>query len=182
RSASMVDCSEQCGRKILTISPIALAAACVHAMSLASAGRRHRDANAVGIVLRRPTKLFARLAPGVVSSRLFHAAEDRTMFPVAARLAGALALVALAIGFSRADEADPVYEGMKVSKWIDTVQNDSSARKRALAVDALGKIWVVHKHKDALPNIARSLRVDPSAAVRAQAAITLAGLRPDAIT
>ncbi len=103
------------------------------------------------------------------------------MFPVAARFAGALALLALAVGFTRADDNDPDYEGMKLSKWIEIVQNDSSARKRALAVDALGKIWVAHKHKDTLPNVGRSLRVDPSAAVRAQAAIVIAGLRPDDI-
>jgi HEAT repeat protein len=74
---------------------------------------------------------------------------------------------------------DPEYEGMKVSKWVDTVQNASSARQRALAVEALGKIWVLHKHKDAIPNICRSLRVDPSAAVRAQAAVVLSGLRAE---
>jgi HEAT repeat protein len=97
----------------------------------------------------------------------------------ATRFAGALALFALAIGFARGQDADPVYEGQKVSKWIDTVQNDSSARKRALAVEALGKIWIVHKHKDAIPNVCRALRVDASAAVRAQAALVLAGLRAE---
>ena len=51
--------------------------------------------------------------------------------------------------------------------------------RRALAVDALGKIWIAHKHKEAIPNICRALRVDPSAAVRAQAAIVLAGMRSD---
>lgn len=99
----------------------------------------------------------------------------------ATRLAGAFALLALAVGFARGQDADPVYEGQKVSKWIDTVQNDTSARKRALAVDALGKIWIVHKHKDAIPNVCRALRVDTSAAVRAQAALVLAGLRADDI-
>jgi HEAT repeat protein len=97
----------------------------------------------------------------------------------AARLAGALTLLSLAAGFARADDADPVYEGQPVSKWIDTVQNDVSARRRALAVEALGKIWVAHKHKDAIPNVCRALRVDPSAAVRTQAALVLGGLRAD---
>lgn len=113
--------------------------------------------------------------PGWLSA----AFEDRTMPSVAARLAGALAVVALAIGFARGDDTDPVYEGQKVSKWIDTVQNDPSARKRSLAVEALGKIWVAHKHKDAIPNVCRALRVDTSAAVRTQAALVLGGLRPE---
>jgi HEAT repeat protein len=99
------------------------------------------------------------------------------MLPAAARFAGALALLALALNSSRAD--DPVYEGKAASKWIDAAQNGSSARQRALAVDALGKIWVAHKNKDALTNIGRALRVDPSAAVRAQAAVVLAGLRAE---
>ena len=100
----------------------------------------------------------------------------------ATRLAGAFALLlALAAGLARGQDADPVYEGQPVSKWIDTVQKDASARKRALAVEALGKIWIVHKHKDAIPNVCRALRVDTSAAVRAQAALVLAGLRKDDI-
>lgn len=98
------------------------------------------------------------------------------MLPAAARSAGALALLALAVAFARADD-DPVHEGMPVSKWIDVVQNGPSARQRALAVEALGKIWVEYKHKDALTNVGRALRVDPSAAVRAQAAAVLAGMR-----
>ncbi|MBN9119074.1 MAG: HEAT repeat domain-containing protein [Planctomycetes bacterium] len=99
----------------------------------------------------------------------------------AARLAGALAVVGLALTSARADDKDPEFEGQTVSKWIDTVQKDSSARKRALAVEALGKIWVAHKHKDVLPNVGRALRVDPSPAVRTQAAIVLAGLKQDEI-
>src|SRR5262245_41212409 len=95
----------------------------------------------------------------------------------AARCAGALALSALVIGFTRADDNDPEYDGKKTSEWVSIVQNDPSARKRALAVDALGKIWTAHKHKDALPNVGRSLRVDSSPAVRAQAALVIAGLK-----
>jgi HEAT repeat protein len=48
-------------------------------------------------------------------------------------------------------------------------------------VEALGKIWIAHKHKDVLPNVGRALRVDPSAAVRTQAAIVLGGLKQDEI-
>ncbi len=99
------------------------------------------------------------------------------MLSAAPRFVGAFALLALAVGFAPGQDPDPVYEGQKVSKWIDVVQNDSSARKRALAVEALGKIWILHKHKDAIPNVCRALRVDTSAAVRAQAAVVLAGLQ-----
>lgn len=93
----------------------------------------------------------------------------------------ALAALAVALPPVAAQDADPVFDGQKVSKWIDAVQNDPSARKRALAVEALGKIWVAHKHKEALPNVGRALRVDPSAAVRAQAALVVAGVRADDI-
>lgn len=93
----------------------------------------------------------------------------------------ALAALAVALPPVAAQDADPVFDGQKVSKWIDTVQNDPSARKRALAVEALGKVWVAHKHKEALPNVGRALRVDPSAAVRAQAALVVAGVRADDI-
>ena len=103
------------------------------------------------------------------------------MLAVAARFAGVLALSVVAVALVRADDADPVYDGQKVSRWVDTVQNDSSARKRALAVEALGNIWTAHKHKDAIPNVCRALRVDTSAAVRTQAAIVLGGLRADDI-
>lgn len=99
------------------------------------------------------------------------------------RFAGALTLVGLifALAPARADDKDPEFDGQKVSQWIDTVQKDASARKRALAVEALGKIWIAHKHKDVLPNVGRALRVDPSAAVRTQAAIVLGGLKADEI-
>jgi HEAT repeat protein len=103
------------------------------------------------------------------------------MLSVAVRCTGALALLICAPGLTRADDADPEFKGKKVSQWIDTVQNDGSARKRALAVDALGEIWVVHKHKDAIPNVCRALRVDTSAAVRLQAAQVLGGLRASEI-
>jgi hypothetical protein len=99
----------------------------------------------------------------------------------ASRFVVAFALVAFVAGLARAEDSDPVYEGQKVSEWINTVLKDPSARKRALAVEALGKIWIIHKHKDALPNVCRALRVDTSASVRVQAAIVLGGLRPEDI-
>ncbi|QEG26977.1 putative lyase [Gemmata obscuriglobus] len=98
----------------------------------------------------------------------------------AARIVGVcvlVAFVALTNGAARADDKDPVYEGKKFSQWVSTVQNDKSARQRALAVDALSKIWLLEPRTDAISHITATLRTDPSAAVRAQCAIVLAGLR-----
>lgn len=89
--------------------------------------------------------------------------------------------VLVAAPFALAQPADPVYEGKKASEWVSALQNDASARKRAVAVTALGELWTKHQHKDALTNLGRSLRVDTSAAVRTQIAVTLAGLRPEAV-
>jgi hypothetical protein len=95
----------------------------------------------------------------------------------AARVAGVCALAALVAGAAGADDKDPVYEGKKFSQWVSTVQNDKSARQRALAVDALGKIWVLDPKTDAIGHVTATLRTDPSPAVRAQCAVVLAGLR-----
>jgi HEAT repeat protein len=132
----------------------------------------------------RLPKLFDRVAVGVVLSQLaLRCTEDRAMFPAAARFAGALVILSLAFGPARAQEEkdpkDPVHDGMKLSKWIDISQTGASARQRALAVEALGKIWTLHEPKtEVVPYINRALLRDTSAAVRAQAAIVLAGLRP----
>jgi HEAT repeat protein len=67
--------------------------------------------------------------------------------------------------------------GKKASAWIDTLVNGNSARQRALAVEALAKLWTEKRHKEAIKNIGRALRVDTSPAVRVQAAIALGGLR-----
>jgi hypothetical protein len=89
-------------------------------------------------------------------------------------LASTLPLLAAIASFSTArQDEDPVYEGKKASAWVDSLINDSSVRKRALAIDALAKLWVDKQYKDALPSIGRALRLDPSAAVRTQAAIAL---------
>ena len=34
------------------------------------------------------------------------------------------------------DKTDPVVDGKKASMWVDTLINDASARKRALAIEA----------------------------------------------
>lgn len=71
---------------------------------------------------------------------------------------------------------DPVYNGKKASAWVDTLVNDTSARQRALAIDALARLWADKQYKEAIPAIGRSLRLDSSAAVRLAAARALAGL------
>ena len=73
-------------------------------------------------------------------------------------------------------ESDPVYNGKKGSEWVKTLIDDTSARRRALAVDALAKLWADKKYEESLPNISRTLRLDSSAAVRARAAIAFSGL------
>jgi HEAT repeat protein len=126
-------------------------------------------------------KLFDRIAVSVVLSGLAHRCiEDRIMFPAAARFAGAFVLLALAIASTRADDDDPEYEGVKVSEWIRLAQKGESARQRALAVEALGKIWGMQKSKvELIPPIGSVLTTDPSAAVRAQAALVLARMRTE---
>ncbi|MCE9567253.1 MAG: HEAT repeat domain-containing protein [Planctomycetes bacterium] len=75
------------------------------------------------------------------------------------------------------DPQDPVFDGKKASEWVDTLRNGTSARQRALAVEALSKLWIEKRYEEAIPNIGRALRVDSSAAVRTQAAIAMGGLR-----
>ena len=62
---------------------------------------------------------------------------------------------------------------------MDTLINDSSARQRALAINALAKLWADKQYKEAIPNIGRALRLDSSTAVRTQAAIALGGLKEE---
>lgn len=78
-------------------------------------------------------------------------------------------------------DADPVYDGKKASAWVKSLIDDTSARKRALAVNALAKLWSDKRYEDALPNISRSLRLDSSSAVRTQAAIALGELKDNDI-
>lgn len=87
--------------------------------------------------------------------------------------------LALAAAAARPADSDPEYDGKKASAWVDTLRNDSSARKRAAAVVALGRVWADHQYKDALPSIGRALRLDASPAVRTQAAVAVGQLKPD---
>ena len=101
------------------------------------------------------------------------------MFATAARVVGVCVLVALTSGVGRADDKDPVYEGKKFSEWASTAQTGQSVRQRSIAVEALGKIWIMDRKTGAIEYVVAVLRGDKSAAVRAQAAIVLAGLREE---
>jgi HEAT repeat protein len=87
--------------------------------------------------------------------------------------------LALAASSARPADSDPEYDGKKASVWVDTLRNDTSARKRAMAVTALGRVWADHQYKDALPSIGRALRLDASPAVRSQAAVVIGQLKPE---
>jgi HEAT repeat protein len=94
----------------------------------------------------------------------------------------ALALLwALAVATGRAQDDDPVYNGKKASAWVDVLVNDASARQRALAIDALAKLWADKQYKEAIPSIGRSLRLDSSAAVRTAAALALGSMKEEDI-
>lgn len=89
-----------------------------------------------------------------------------------------LLVVAVPATLGRQDnDSDPVYDGKKGSEWVDTLINDSSARKRALAIEALAKLWSNKQYKESIPSIGRALRLDTSAAVRSQAAQALGALK-----
>jgi HEAT repeat protein len=80
---------------------------------------------------------------------------------------------------ARSADSDPEYDGKKASAWVDVLRNDNSARKRAMAVTALGRVWAEHQYKDALPSIGRALRLDASPAVRTQAAVVIGQLKAE---
>ena len=97
--------------------------------------------------------------------------------PLAVVAVSTLLAAGLSPGLAQDTEADPSHGGKKGSEWVKTLIEDTSARKRALAVDALSKIWAQKRYAESLPNISRALRLDSSTAVRAQAAIVLGGLK-----
>jgi HEAT repeat protein len=94
------------------------------------------------------------------------------------RLSVFFILLAAPLAAARQD-ADPPHDGKKASEWVKTLQTDASARQRALAVGALAKLWADHRFKESLPMIGRSLRLDSSVAVRANAAAALGALKPE---
>ena len=82
---------------------------------------------------------------------------------------------------ARPQDEEPVYDGKKASAWVDTLINDASARKRALAIEALAKLWTQKQYKQSIQSIGRALRLDSSAAVRTQAALALGSLKEEDI-
>lgn len=99
------------------------------------------------------------------------------MTAFAARLAVVFTL-STAAGAAARPDADPVYDGKTAAAWADTLQNDPSPRKRALAAAALGGVWADYRHPPALVHLGRALRGDISPAVRAQCATAIAALKP----
>lgn len=94
-------------------------------------------------------------------------------------LRASVCILLLALPAPARQDADPEYDGKKASEWVKSLQNDSSARQRSLAVVALGKLWADHKYKDSVSMIGRSLRLDSSVAVRTQCAVALGNLKPE---
>jgi HEAT repeat protein len=82
-------------------------------------------------------------------------------------------------GGGRPSDPDPEVNGKKASAWVEVLQSDTSARKRALAVGALAKAWNDKRFPDALPAIGRAVRVDASTAVRAAAAGAIGQLKAE---
>jgi len=91
----------------------------------------------------------------------------------------ALLLLAFATVVAARQDGDPEVDGKKASEWFSTLRNDASPRKREQAAAALGPLWLKHQHKDALPDLVRSMKVDTSAAVRAQCVRTFGTLPAD---
>ena len=94
------------------------------------------------------------------------------------RVVGIAFAVGLVVGSgsARSSDPDPEVDGKKASTWVSVLQSDTSARKRAIAVAALGKAWNDKRFPDALPALGRAVRLDASAAVRATAAGVLGNL------
>jgi HEAT repeat protein len=99
------------------------------------------------------------------------------LFPTRGVVACSLFALALA-GTARAQD-DPEADGKKGSEWVDILnaKKGESARQRALAVNALLKLWVEKQYIHSLPTIGRALQADGSTAVRIQAALALGSLR-----
>jgi HEAT repeat protein len=100
------------------------------------------------------------------------------MIPLLTRSSFTTVLLLFAVSFvSAREDEDPVYDGKNASVWVDTLINDTSARKRSLALEALVKLLDTKGYKKSIPTIGRALRLDSSVAVRSQAAIALGALK-----
>ena len=102
------------------------------------------------------------------------------MRPIAV-LSGLVILLAFAGSSGAQPKPEPMYQGKKAAEWVEVLVNDPSARQRALAATALGKIWAEYKYEPALTTLGRAIRLDTSPAVRVQALNIIAGLEPDAV-
>ena len=92
------------------------------------------------------------------------------------RASACFLLFASSVSLARQD-ADPEFDGKKASEWVKSLNADSSARQRSIAVVALGKLWTEHRYKDSISMIGRALRLDTSVAVRTQCAVALGNLK-----
>jgi HEAT repeat protein len=70
---------------------------------------------------------------------------------------------------------DPSFNGRTMTEWLAILKDDSLVRKRKAALIALAQIVANDEEarKKAMPGIAKSLKVDGNAGVRAQAAVLL---------
>src|SRR5438309_11306927 len=96
-------------------------------------------------------------------------------------LSGLFALGAFAATVAGQPKPEPMYQGKKAAEWVDVMVNDPSARQRALAATALGKIWAEYKYEPALTTLGRAVRLDASPAVRVQALAIIGGLEADVV-
>lgn len=92
----------------------------------------------------------------------------------------ALLMLFSAIITLRADD-DPTFNNRRMSEWLAILKNDSSARKRKAAAVAVGQIAndLKDTKKFILPALANTIRNDPAAPVRSQAAVTLGQQPPE---
>ena len=99
--------------------------------------------------------------------------------PVSVRVAvaGSAFALGLALTFPSARAEEPKVDGKTGPAWVDTLNKGESARQRALAVEALLKLWIEKQYEVGLSTIGRALQVDTSVAVRLQAAQALGSLR-----
>ncbi len=90
-----------------------------------------------------------------------------------------LSLLALATAVPLRAADEPNFNGRTLSEWLAILKDDPLVRKRKAALVALGQMVSgdEESRKKAMPGVAKSLKVDGNAGIRAQAA-TLMGQQP----
>ncbi|MBX3399989.1 MAG: HEAT repeat domain-containing protein [Gemmataceae bacterium] len=90
-----------------------------------------------------------------------------------------LSILTLAIVLPLRAADEPNFNGRTLSEWLAILKDDSLVRKRKAALVALGQMVAGDEEtrKKAMPGIAKALKVDGNAGVRAQAA-ALMGQQP----